>query len=108
MKTSDLLSFCRYYKGEEECPFASNNPNSLCWWYEQKWVEFTIKARGDEDSDESKVLSSYLAEYIRAGMREFEKTDDTPIALKALLFNRYYHWNVGGDFKKWYKEVYKA
>lgn len=50
-----------------------------------------------------------LDEYIAARLSEFEMQDDTPIALKALLFNRYGHW-LGGyglvedakSFKKFY------
>ncbi len=28
------------------------------------------------------------------------------MTLKALLYNRYSHWNEDDGFKKWYKEVY--
>ena len=40
--------------------------------------------------------------------KEFEQMDNTPVTLKALLFNRYSHWmgcNTDG-FKKWYKKEY--
>lgn len=107
MKKEDLLHHCRYYNGESENPFEGKDQmKSLMWGYESKWVEFTIKASENKDGQESSILSSALTDYIRAGMREFEKMDDTPIALKAILFNRYYYWNEGGDFKKWYKETY--
>lgn len=41
---------------------------------------------------------------------DFEKYDDTPITLKALLFNRFGYWFSGGlmemvdPFKKYYQE----
>ena len=98
-----LIKFCRYYDGQSENPFTNKDPmKALMWEYECKWVELTIKT-----SDHvPEILSNALTDYIRAGMREFEKMDDTPITLKAILFSRYYYWNEGGDFKKWYKEVY--
>ena len=102
-----LIKFCRYYKGEDKNPFnGKDQMKSLMWEYECKWVEFTIKASEDENGQEAKVLSSVLSDYIRVGLREFENMDDTPISLKAILYNRYYYWNEGGDFTKWYKEVY--
>lgn len=107
MDKKELLKFCRYYKGEKENPFEGKDQmKALIWGYESKWVEFTMKASEDDKCQEAQILSSSLNEYIRAGMREFEKTDDTPLALKAILYNRYYYWNEGGDFKKWYKETY--
>lgn len=55
-----------------------------------------------------------LDEYISAGLSEFNMMDDTPITLKALLFNRYCHWCGGYGliedakaFKKFYLNSYK-
>lgn len=51
-----------------------------------------------------------LHEYITAGLLDFEKYDDTPITLKALLFNRFGYWFSDGlmemvePFKKYYQE----
>ena len=36
-----------------------------------------------------------IEDYIDANLSEFEMGDDTPLSLKALLFNRYSHW-LGG------------
>lgn len=37
----DKLKFCRYYKGEEECPFKeSEEPNKTTFWYYEKQYFF--------------------------------------------------------------------
>ena len=50
-----------------------------------------------------------LEDYIRCGLGDFSKFDDTPITLKAILFNRYTKYNEMIDvdgFKNWYNKVY--
>lgn len=92
------FELCRYYKGEDKCP---KNVKASFWEYERKWVELSL--------DASSALEGMLAEYISNGLGAFEQTDNTPISLKAFLFNRYAHWNAGdliSGFKKWYKSSY--
>ena len=50
-----------------------------------------------------------LEYYIRAGLSTFQMFDNTPITLKALLFNRYSHWTMGDidGFKEWYLTAYR-
>ena len=54
------------------------------------------------------MLGNMLDEYISAGLSEFEMQDDTPVALKALLYNRFCHWQMAdtASFKKWYRDTY--
>ena len=94
-----LLEHCRYYKGEKECP--KDDKNSLFWWYEFDWIEKMSKDNSD--------ISDMLEYYIRAGLSTFQMFDNTPITLKALLFNRYSHWTMGDidGFKKWYLTAYR-
>lgn len=106
MEKKDFLPFCRYYKGEKENPYKSGN-KALFWDYERAWIDLSV-------DKEDNALGNMLDEYIAAGLSEFEMQDDTPIALKALLFNRYGHW-LGGygliedakSFKKFYLNEYK-
>ena len=104
MDKQDLLKFCRYYKGEKENPHPDGN-DALFWGYESKWVDEMVK-----DTD---FLSECITDYIGIGLSDFDKTDDTPLSLKALLFNRYCHWNSGTmldcikPFKDFYKNDYK-
>lgn len=105
MSMNDLIKYCRYYKGEKECPESINEKGkSNIWFYEQIWVE-----REDlRDENEYNTL-----EYIRAGLKDFNVDDGSPLTLKALLFNRHTHW-CGGyglesdtkNFKEWYINNY--
>ena len=102
-KNNELLQFCRYYKGEDKCPFDDKRCR---WWeYEKKWVEFTTSVYQTNQSNY--ILDISIEEYISNNMQDFEKSDGVPLSLKALLYNRYYYWNQGGDFKKWYLNEYK-
>ena len=65
-----------------------------------------------------KILDSYtdsfgimLEEYLFSGLSDFEKFDDIPITLKALLFNRYCKTaqsmlSAVEPFKKFYHKYY--
>ena len=51
-----------------------------------------------------------LEEYLRDGLRTFNMYDDTPVTLKAVLFNRFMQQAEGmataKDFKRWYDRFY--
>ena len=84
MKKEDLWHHCRYYKGEKDNPFDGIDQNkAMLWGYERDWVHQLLKGKSNSP------FSSALDEYIMFGLDGFEKTDDTPITLKAMLFNRY-------------------
>ena len=102
MSKTDLLTLCRYYKGEENNPFIDQN-KSMLWSYERAWVYDMLN---DSDS-----LSSAIDDYIRVGLGLFEQFDKTPLTLKALLFNRYARTSNSiaeavEPFKRFYKEYY--
>lgn len=102
MEKKDLLKLCRYYKGEDDCPFKEQNKSTL-WFYERAWVFDTL--------NNSNSLSSAIEEYIRLGLGLFEQFDDIPLSLKALIFNRYARTSNSmteavEPFKKFYKEYY--
>lgn len=98
-----LFDYCRYYKGEKECPFDAEQ--ALLWDYERRWC----KVQNDKDSS----MNDMLNEYNISGLCSFEPYDGTPVSLKALLFNRFCHWSSGAmheciePFKKWYVDTYK-
>lgn len=105
MSTSkkELLQFCRYYKGEENCP---KDTNASFWDYEKYWV--SISESPKENSDNFNVVSNWIDEYLHAGLGLFCNNDGVPITLKALLLNRYEHWQQTYDgFKDWYMNTYK-
>lgn len=99
----NLILYCRYYKGEEDClESISRDGDCSLWFYEQVW------ATQEEHRDET---GGNTLEYIHYGLKDFNADDGVPITLKALLFNRFCHW-VGGygndveQFKEWYLEEY--
>ncbi len=59
------------------------------WFWEKKWVEFSEVAYSS--NSDSEPLHIMINEYIDAGLISFEQMGDTPITLKALLFNRFCH-----------------
>lgn len=83
--------WCKYYNG-------NNDDTSILAFYEQVWLE----TYGNE------VALNNIIEYIHYGLMRFAENDNTPISLKALLFNRYCHWNMADvdGFKQWYDEFY--
>ena len=79
-----LLQFTQYFKGEIECPKSCLNCNF--WSYEKMWVE----NEAERAEDHPRVL-----EYQRYVLPFYNEDDSIPLSLKALLYNRYSHWNSG-------------
>lgn len=105
-KNNNLLQFCRYYKGEDECPLKDNYQR-MFWYYEKDWTQMV-------ESGQTEISETFLNEYVRCGLTDFQFDDDTPVTLKATLFNRF--CKSSGlpmlenkePFKKFYLEKYLA
>lgn len=103
MNQERFLKFCRYYKGEKECPYDTEK-DSMFWDYERKWVNFSISSND--------ILNEFVTDYQNARLGTFSKDDKVPISLKALLFNRFCYWNSGSmiscsePFKDYYNNEY--
>lgn len=100
-KRDELLTSCRYYKGEKENPYKDGN-KALFWEYEKKWLDMFL--------DESQTLIKYRDEYVKDGLLDFESKDNVPTTLKSILYNRFLYWSEGSpdEFRKFYKEQYLA
>lgn len=102
MTREELIKVCKYYKGENECPYTNDSPEESIkghfWNYEKYWIESDNKIHTENVG----LLKAY-------GLENFNANDGTPISLKALLFNRWGHWvglyDIEG-FKKWYLDEY--
>ena len=98
MKEGNLIAVCRHYKGQSRNP----DPQDCTWRYERFWVEETMKDSPD--------FGKFLDDYLSAGLRTFNMYDDTPVTLKAVLFNRFMQQAEGmartEDFKDWYEMFY--
>lgn len=136
-KRKHLILMCRYYDGtdtdvyqkklEEHQISKDNLPPPECMKdeytlsdeevmslknascaasYEEIWVKERMNGSAEMiDKDRS-------GEYIAYGNKDFEADDGTPISLKALLWNRFFHW--GGclsdqeAFYNWYRTRYSC
>ncbi len=115
MYKNALQSFCRFYKGEAECPFKDGY-KQMFWLCEKWWTEQTIPATdaGTEQTIPAtdagcELITPILKEYTDAGLSSFELYDGVPITLKAVLFNRYCKYAERVDiegFRKLYRTTY--
>lgn len=101
MDRKTLLQYCRYYKGGDVCPF--DDERQMLWFYEQSWVTAMLN---DDD-----MLEEYISDYVIVGLHDFSVTDDVPMSLKALLFNRYAKTaqsmvSAARPFRDFYKRFY--
>lgn len=101
LERTELINFCRYYKGEDENPFTSGVPYYL-WITEREWVERAISdARNEMYCEESSLI---LDAYRKAGLIDFEKDDGIWLGLKATLYRLAQHWSEGMvTFEEWNK-----
>lgn len=109
MSRKELIELCRYYKGEDENPFAGKDQNAMMFWsYEKMWCEMNHTALEDENSSAAAMIGNFISEYSAAGLLFYRATEDTPISLIALLYNRYEQWLQGtpDEFKEWYTRQY--
>lgn len=90
-----LIKFCRYYG--HDVPGSS----SLMAEYERHWIEDVLQGERD--------ITFYVNGYDLNWLQTFNVEDGVPLGLKALLFNRYFHWSsysTVDHFKEWYLTVY--
>ncbi len=102
LEAAELISKCRVFNGEDQIPEELPEDLHFIWKYERFWVENTI--------NEDFSFGDLLTDYLNAGLREFEQTDDTPITLKAILYNRFcQHLEMTNavEFRKWYVDYYQ-
>lgn len=99
---NNLLQFCIYYKGQKECPYEVTDPRYTAWRIERIWIR-------SYDDDKSDYVQNCITDYIRHGLDRYRMTDGVPLALKAVLMNRYFQYadrEVIDDFKAFYEKLY--
>ncbi len=42
MTREELISYCKYYKGEKKCPFEGNTDEGFFWFIESKYVRNAV------------------------------------------------------------------
>ena len=85
----ELISLCRFYKGEDECPYSENyKPECQFFWeYEKVWVNLELEV--------SPNLDSGLAYLERCCPYAAKDNPDVPLGLQAIFVSRIEHW--GGE-----------
>ena len=105
MNSTELLVYCKYYKGEPSNPFGTNIELSLLWECEHYWAH-----AGERNQIE--MLQSYLQELMSAGMVILSIEDQVPITLKAVLYHNFclrrglLHAEGGEAFIAFYQNFY--
>lgn len=100
----DVLQQCRYYKGENSNPYdGKDQDKALLWFYESCW---------EQAQDKASAFAEYVSEYKNYGLEQFNASDNVPMSLKALLFNRYGRGcysmaDAVEGFKEFYNKHYK-
>ena len=93
MTKEELILDCRYYNGEDDVPATLSAGDAIFWDYERVWAGWVL-----EGCDRlQKNIDHYSKAYDLPNL--LPENDGTPLGLKALLFNRYEHWNcyMGGS-----------
>lgn len=99
-----LLARCRFYKGEASCPAGVK---FLCWEVEEVWVSSVL-------SGDSSFLDAAVASFRQLVPAEPLYKDGTPVAVQALLFERYCHSSdvdpllLGLSFSRFYANNWLA
>ena len=104
MTKEELILDCRYYNGEDEIPDSLPERKHIFWDYERVWVKWVLE--GYESLQEN---IDYFTEVYDLP-RLLPESDGTPLGLKALLFNRYNHWNGlhAGQSREGYAQYFKG
>lgn len=102
-----LLSQCRYYKGQDNCPY-NDAQRALFWRVERYYVD----AYSNEASQYSKLVTDAVRTYLHYGLEGFAASDSVPLPIKALLLNRHFKYAEREDerevehFKEFYLKSY--
>ncbi len=47
MTREELIGYCKYYKGEEECPFKCETTDYIFWLGEKRYVDYAFGRYGN-------------------------------------------------------------
>ena len=98
MEVVEPHRYCKYYKGEDKCPYSSESAESTFWELEQMWVNIVNPS---EETWERMILE-FTFEYPDGILY----ITDTPVGLKATIFDQYCHFNGSEDGFENYIKTY--
>lgn len=102
-----LLGECRYYKGEQQCPFDGAQ-HAFFWRVEQMYCD----AYSKQDSRFETLVTEAMKTYLQHNLQDFEASDGVPMPIKALILNRHLKYMEREDaetidqFKTFYRNNY--
>ncbi len=102
-----LLSQCRYYKGQNECPY--NDAQRALFWRVEKYY---CEAYSDSESQHRALAIEAMQTYLHFNLQGFSANDGVPMPIKALLLNRHFKYMEREDateierFKEFYLKSY--
>lgn len=105
----EYIEKCRYYNGEFEIPmWVKEIGKEIFWDYERIWVQKHFLKDGETIKSNEKFFKDLIRYYKKQGLGHFNDKDGVPISFKAMLLDRYEHWEGGtpDGFKDWYREQY--
>lgn len=106
-KRKSYIAQCHYYKGRKTPEALMGD---LFTGYEESWVNFHFD---DEGRNYLNNITDYYLNH--TSLAHFNTDDGVPVSLKAVLLNRWEHWQSGcyetaeaceNDFKDWYLHEY--
>jgi hypothetical protein len=83
-RMDDLMKRCRFYKGEETCPYT-NQRDSFFWTYERAWVDKLSDSFTNAEGWHH-AISAYPK------IEEFAKQRNLPSSLIGVFISREEHW----------------
>ena len=105
-KETALLDSCKFYKGEEDCPFKPKygDNRAAVWYCEQSWAQDMEQIGEDAFKHD---LEDYKGYDVGKGLPD----DGRPETLKARIFERYAKGaysmaDAASEFLDFYTEVY--
>ena len=106
MEKNDLIKFCRYYKGEDVCPFLNDLIiRRIAWEVEKTWVDEYLLIEKDGDHAITPNIDKWVEScnhYVPAGQ---QIPGDAPRFLKAAIFSLFLYKNelpIFDDFLHFY------
>jgi hypothetical protein len=88
MEVIKPLESCRYYKGEEKCPFPLSSIEATYWGIEETWMKLV----NPDEERRNRMVAEYSMDYPLD-----LKYVDAPISLRAVIYDQYCHYYGSKD-----------
>ena len=98
----ELFKYCKYYRGERECPFKKGQEYDY-WLIEKAWVEHS--------GDQTDAVMDSIIRFCNSPFRDITNNDGLPISLAAAILDYYEKKTEGmyreSDFLNYYENYKK-